>query len=264
MEDVRNVAYFINLLSIVILTILPLSECYRRGFNIPLPLADPFITEDMGESELNTEFNQDPSSIFDNGALPLVLRSFEEKLVHDLQYHPGLEHITETQAFYLRERLRGLYSYLKNHPALMDRRLQVASRKPLYTFRSAPVVPEKRTSFPVGIRYPVCPSRNEWRLIYTARDINNTAVELFQPQDGSEGQQWFYTVSCDQTRITALNPTCPSCCTGIDHRRFSSECLTMKSYVIALVKRQQDTFFDWNWIKVESSCSCAITRKHGG
>lgn len=69
-----------------------------------------------------------------------LLAAFGEKLVHDLQYQPGLEHITETQAIYLRERLRGLYSYLKNHPALMDRRLQVASRKPLYTFRPVPVV----------------------------------------------------------------------------------------------------------------------------
>ena len=54
---------------------------------------------------------------------------------------------------------------------------------------------------------PVCPSVAEWRLLYAAKDINDTAVEVFQPTYASSGQQWFYTVSCN-TRILRNKRSC--------------------------------------------------------
>ena len=42
----------------------------------------------------------------------------------------GLDRLSPEEAWLLRERLKGLYAMLKKHPALMDRRLQVGSKKP--------------------------------------------------------------------------------------------------------------------------------------
>lgn len=53
-----------------------------------------------------------------------------EHIVADMT-EPSFEHrLSEAQAQSLRHRLKGLYAYLKDHPALMERRLHVGSRKP--------------------------------------------------------------------------------------------------------------------------------------
>ncbi|XP_041354109.1 neurotrophin-4-like [Gigantopelta aegis] len=86
--------------------------------------------------------------------------------------------------------------------------------------------------------------------------MNDTQVEIFQPE-GTEGRQWFYTVRCDSENHNSYDQECPLCCRGISSR-YASRCITRKSYVIAFVKKLEDTQYDWNWIQVDSSCDCAI------
>ncbi|KAI0209132.1 hypothetical protein LSAT2_006195 [Lamellibrachia satsuma] len=107
----------------------------------------------------------------------------------------------------------------------------------------------------------VCPSAAEWRQLYTAKDMNDTSVEVFQPNALSSSelkhQQWFYTVMCDNEALTSVRD-CRNCCMGIDHTRFSSSCRQKRSFVMALVRRPWEPDFDWSWIQLETSCDCAI------
>ena len=43
----------------------------------------------------------------------------------------SVNRLTESQAMLLRHKLKGLYSHLKDHPALLERRLYVGSKKPI-------------------------------------------------------------------------------------------------------------------------------------
>ncbi|KAK2169342.1 hypothetical protein LSH36_11g13068 [Paralvinella palmiformis] len=76
----------------------------------------------------------------------------------------------------------------------------------------------KRT-FDSDIAQPVCPSRTSWRLLRHAKDINDTEVEVFQPEHGSNRiKQWFYTVTCNNRSFRSRRD-CPGCCIGIAHDR---------------------------------------------
>ncbi len=72
-----------------------------------------------------------------------------------------------------------------------------------------------KKSLELDIAQPVCPSVSQWQLLFSAKDINGTFVEVFQPEFGNEGQQWFYTVTC--SNAFKAKRSCPSCCIGIDH-----------------------------------------------
>ncbi|XP_076466150.1 uncharacterized protein LOC143297618 [Babylonia areolata] len=156
------------------------------------------------------------------------------------------ERLSPEQALALRERLKGLYALLKDHPALMDRRMQVGSHKP-----QLPPSPghsqQKRSHRRHLYSREVCPSRTEWRLLHVSRDINNTQVQIFQPHDHSTGHQWFYTTTClhDQEGDG-------------DGEGYRSHCTTKSSFVMALVRKAHEERFDWNWIRVNTSCSCYI------
>ncbi|XP_060594897.1 venom nerve growth factor 3-like [Ruditapes philippinarum] len=164
--------------------------------------------------------------------------------------------------------LRGLYSTLKEHPALMDRRLKIGGRVP-------PPIPEsdlargvqsrsKRSIFDIGVAQPICPFTTEWVQIRNARDLNNTEVVVFQPSDDNPNSfQWFYTVTCDYESLLSENDDCPLCCRAVNHRRYSSQCIPRKTSVMAYISKQLDSNgeFDWGYIQVDSSCNCAVTRR---
>ncbi|KAK3096705.1 hypothetical protein FSP39_002570 [Pinctada imbricata] len=110
---------------------------------------------------------------------------------------------------------------------------------------------------------PACPYTTEWKLIYQARDINDTEVTVYQPDDGTEnGLQWFYTATCDRAQIYRENPHCTNCCRGIDQNRFTSNCIPKKSYVMAYVKRREQSQYEWDWIQINTGCSCAVSNRH--
>ena len=43
--------------------------------------------------------------------------------------------------------------------------------------------------------------------------------------------------------------------------RYYSVCLPKKSYVMALVRKNTAYMFDWDWIQIDTSCSCAISQR---
>ncbi|XP_046327608.1 uncharacterized protein LOC124111825 isoform X3 [Haliotis rufescens] len=225
------------------LAVIKLTECNSINWGIN--------QEDMSRSDFAEQYQ------FDNGAAPLLIEAFTDELLRQMTTEPHMDRLSMEQAQYLKDRLKGLYAFLKNHPALMDRRLKVGSRKPQIPQKNK-YIPQKRT-FQNALSEPVCPSRTEWRLLRSARDINDTEVEIFQPPEGNEGHQWFYTVTCNTQHEIMDNPECPACCRGIHRTRYWSRCMPKKSYVMALVRRPGDTYYDWNWIQVESSCNCAIS-----
>ncbi|XP_033740758.1 uncharacterized protein LOC117327740 isoform X2 [Pecten maximus] len=158
------------------------------------------------------------------------------------------------------EILRGIYTHLKYHPVLMERRLHVGSHPP----QSNSHTQKRDGSFVPGMAQPACPYNTDWRLIYQAKDINDSDVEVFQPT-GSDisGRQWFYTVTCDTDLLKLENPGCNNCCRGVNNRRYASRCLPKKSFVMALVRLSPDATFDWNWIQLTTSCSCAVSPLSG-
>ncbi|XP_050390439.1 neurotrophin-3 isoform X2 [Patella vulgata] len=195
--------------------------------------------------------------LFDNGAAQYLIDAYTNSIIREME-DDTIERLSPHQARFIKDRLKGLYAFLKNHPALMDRRLKVGSKKPKIPPKifSSPI--EKRAFQPVTAQ-PVCPSRTSWRLLRYARDINDTEVEVYQPSEGNDGYQWFYTVSCDEEHEIMENPECPACCRGINRNRYASRCITKKSFVMALVRPIHQHSFDWNWIQLESSCNCAIS-----
>ena len=117
----------------------------------------------------------------------------------------------------------------------------------------------------LGYAQPVCPASTEWRLLELAKDINDTYVEVYQPHlhgTSLQGKQWFHTVEC-RNRFHRSQRDCPDCCMGIDHGRFTSSCRQRQTYVMAYVRPlgRTDVQFDWNWMKVDTSCNCAISPK---
>lgn len=118
-----------------------------------------------------------------------------------------------------------------------------------------------RNSIP-DIAQSSCPAHTEWRILHTAKDLNNTDVQVFQPEVGSgESLQWFYTVTCKNSALRSRRD-CIGCCIGIDHNRFKSACRQKKSYVMAYIRKPRQRNFEWNWIQLDTSCNCAVTPKH--
>ncbi|XP_052807534.1 venom nerve growth factor 1-like [Mya arenaria] len=160
--------------------------------------------------------------------------------------------------------LRGLYSTLKAHPALMNRRMMVNGHNPPplpvdWDEAAGELSVSKR--FDMGMAQSVCPVKISWELISRARDMNGTEVEVFQPLDSSDRFQWFYTVTCDQRRLQERE-NCPQCCYAINTQMYLSRCVPRQSYVMALIWRPEMASYDWGYIQVDSSCDCAITPKH--
>ncbi|XP_064628847.1 uncharacterized protein LOC135488248 isoform X2 [Lineus longissimus] len=161
-----------------------------------------------------------------NGLFPLI-QTYTDRIINELVKDKTIA-ITDARAKMIRDRLRGLYKHLKEHPALMERRLYVGSRAPgVYMDKKQSMgsldvdstgeesIKTSKKSIEYGIPHTICPSKTEWRRLFAAKDINDTNVEVWQPRRGTDGQQWFYTVECNEERLQ--RQVCPGCCSGIDH-----------------------------------------------
>ncbi|XP_074662886.1 uncharacterized protein LOC141915298 [Tubulanus polymorphus] len=205
----------------------------------------------------------------ENGAMQLLIKAYTENMIDDLQ-NDGDISLTEEQALKLKDKLRGLYQYLRDNPVLMERRLYVGSKVPRIRHerqqqqqQQQPQRMFEEERMELNIEYEVCPSRAEWRKLGKAKDINDTDVDVYQPDAHEKEQQlsqWFYYVTCNHIQ-QRIDPNCPNCCIGIDRHKYSSICSEKYNYVMAYMRvpgtRKQ---WDWNWIQVPSSCSCAIQR----
>ncbi|XP_055046997.1 neurotrophin-3 [Misgurnus anguillicaudatus] len=100
--------------------------------------------------------------------------------------------------------------------------------------------------------HSVCDSQSLW--------VNNrtTAVDMFGLQvtvmrSFNTIKQFFYETKC----VTAK--PYKSGCRGIDGKHWNSQCKTTQSFVRALT--QYKSLVGWRWIRIDSSCVCALSRK---
>jgi hypothetical protein len=155
----------------------------------------------------------------------------------DIDFPSNLvERMSELEGLRRKHTIMGLYSQLEKHPGLLERRLHVGSQKPdvnsnqvsVYRYLHAPLqfmltafvqIDKRGSLLDVDLARSVCPARTEWRMIHSAKDINDTEVQVYQPDlSTSQAQQWFYTVNCMNDH-PSQDRECPGCCIGINHNR---------------------------------------------
>ncbi|KAK6292245.1 hypothetical protein J4Q44_G00368290 [Coregonus suidteri] len=108
--------------------------------------------------------------------------------------------------------------------------------------------------------FSVCDSESQWVTDKTnAMDIRGRQVTVLGQiktgtTDSSFVKQYFYETKCRTAKPFK------SGCRGIDDKHWNSQCKTSQTYVRALT--QDRTSVGWRWIRIDTSCVCALSRKH--
>ncbi|KAJ7987919.1 hypothetical protein DPEC_G00318240 [Dallia pectoralis] len=105
--------------------------------------------------------------------------------------------------------------------------------------------------------YSVCDSISTWVTNkINAVDLNGHKVTVLGKikTDSSFVKQYFYETRCRTARPHN------SGCRGIDDKYWNSQCKTSQTYVRALT--QDRNTVGWRWIRIDTSCACALSRKH--
>uniref|UniRef100_A0A4W5LKD3 Neurotrophin-3 n=1 Tax=Hucho hucho TaxID=62062 RepID=A0A4W5LKD3_9TELE len=108
--------------------------------------------------------------------------------------------------------------------------------------------------------YSVCDSQSTWVTDKTnAVDIRGRQVTVLGQiktgtADSNFVKQYFYETKCRTAKPFK------SGCRGIDDKHWNSQCKTSQTYVRALT--QDRTSVGWRWIRIDTSCVCALSRKH--
>ncbi|XP_023697106.1 neurotrophin-3 isoform X2 [Paramormyrops kingsleyae] len=104
--------------------------------------------------------------------------------------------------------------------------------------------------------YSVCDSESQWVTDKTsAVDIRGRQVTVLGmiKTSGSDVKQYFYETKCKSSKPVKGG------CRGIDDKHWNSQCKTSQTYVRALTSEK--TSVSWNWIRIDTSCVCALSRK---
>lgn len=105
--------------------------------------------------------------------------------------------------------------------------------------------------------YSVCDSMSHWVTDKTtAVDIHGKEVSVLTDVEIKRSfmKQYFYETTCQNSKPIK------SGCRGIDDKHWNSQCKTSQTYVRALTK--YDGMLNWRWIRINTSCVCALSRKH--
>ncbi|XP_018937833.1 neurotrophin-3-like [Cyprinus carpio] len=104
--------------------------------------------------------------------------------------------------------------------------------------------------------FSVCDNVSLWVNRTTAVDDHGQVVTILRSINAGRRniQQYFYETRCDTTKSQKGS------CRGIDKKHWNSQCKTSQSYVRALT--QDKSSVGWRWIRIDTSCVCAISRKH--
>nr|XP_046191196.1 neurotrophin-3-like isoform X2 [Oncorhynchus gorbuscha] len=108
--------------------------------------------------------------------------------------------------------------------------------------------------------YSVCDSQSQWVTDKTnAVDIRGRQVTVLDQikmgtAESNFVKQYFYETKCRTAKPFK------SGCRGIDDKHWNSQCKTSQTYVRALT--QDRTSVGWRWIRIDTSCVCALSRKH--
>ncbi|XP_072233460.1 neurotrophin-3 [Leuresthes tenuis] len=105
--------------------------------------------------------------------------------------------------------------------------------------------------------YSVCDSESQWVTDKTqAVDTKGDPVIVLAKIKTSATQdikQYFYETRCRTPRPFKGG------CRGIDEKNWNSQCKTTQTYVRALTQVRNSV--GWRWIRIDTSCVCALSRK---
>ncbi|XP_072922336.1 neurotrophin-3 [Hemitrygon akajei] len=107
--------------------------------------------------------------------------------------------------------------------------------------------------------YSVCDSESRWVTDKTAAiDIRGRQVTVLEEikTGNSAIKQYFYETRCKEAKPGKNG------CRGIDEKHWNSQCKTSQTYVRALSK-ENNKYVAWRWIRIDTSCLCALSRKLG-
>lgn len=108
-------------------------------------------------------------------------------------------------------------------------------------------------------QFSVCDSESRWVTDKSsAVDIRGSEVTVLGEirMGPSPIKQYFYETRCKQTKPAK------SGCRGIDDKHWNSQCKTSQTYVRALTS-ENNKLVAWRWIRIDTSCVCALSRKIG-
>ncbi|KAK2101478.1 Neurotrophin-3 [Saguinus oedipus] len=107
--------------------------------------------------------------------------------------------------------------------------------------------------------YSVCDSESLWVTDKSsAIDIRGHQVTVLGEikTGNSPVKQYFYETRCKEARPVKNG------CRGIDDKHWNSQCKTSQTYVRALTS-ENNKLVGWRWIRIDTSCVCALSRKIG-
>nr|XP_044995649.1 neurotrophin-3 isoform X1 [Jaculus jaculus] len=107
--------------------------------------------------------------------------------------------------------------------------------------------------------YSVCDSESLWVTDKSsAIDIRGHQVTVLGEikTGNSPVKQYFYETRCKDARPVKNG------CRGIDDKHWNSQCKTSQTYVRALTS-ENNKLVGWRWIRIDTSCVCALSRKIG-
>ncbi|XP_062238346.1 neurotrophin-3 isoform X2 [Platichthys flesus] len=105
--------------------------------------------------------------------------------------------------------------------------------------------------------YSVCDSESQWVIDKTqavdSKGDRVTVLAKIKTSPTQELKQFFYETRCRTPRPFKGG------CRGIDDKNWNSQCKTTQSYVRALTQIRNSV--GWRWIRIDTSCVCALSRK---
>ncbi|CAH2276186.1 neurotrophin-3 isoform X1 [Pelobates cultripes] len=107
--------------------------------------------------------------------------------------------------------------------------------------------------------YSVCDSESLWVTDKSnAIDIRGHQVTVLGEikTGNSLVKQYFYETRCKEARPVKNG------CRGIDDKHWNSQCKTSQTHVRALTS-ENNKLVGWRWIRIDTSCVCALSRKIG-
>ncbi len=104
--------------------------------------------------------------------------------------------------------------------------------------------------------FSVCDSISLWVTDRTtAVDIRGQVVKVLGSVNaGRTFKQYFYETRCNTGKSQKGS------CRGIDEKHWNSQCKTSQTFVRAFT--QDESMVEWRWIRIDTSCVCALSRKH--
>ncbi|XP_070536291.1 uncharacterized protein [Ptychodera flava] len=220
-----------------------------------------FVDSSPVEIESNSGEEMTPSTttasplLHENGMLKLVLHDLSERLIKEMAKRKETM-LTDEQMSIARYEIIGFYDEIKDHPALNTDRVMFSIRKPDFLPSMEPETDsswyESGNEVTKAVNQlqkrkkdqpfqEVCRSTSEWRPLSQGINRSGERVRLYE-------KQYFHVTTC----IDGQQP-----CRGVIDA-YPSTCMAKPSWNIAYVWSEEDIQYKWDWISIDTCCTCRI------